>query len=326
MTNISPERMEAIDEAAKRTEYEHERIEYYRCLRYEFEVCSVDAWLNEIYSHQMRNYVPKKNPSWNQVRKAADISLIENFVSFFSKEKRNINNRKKEEKRKILQAEVDKSNLLEFNRCKEHNKQLLKHLDAKRDRLESCNKIDVEEYFNYVLDSDYYSLDGQRYPSTHALSYNTLEKQLVVDYRLPAHFEVSNVKEWTLDKYNQVTSKKMSKNNYLELYERVILDISIRIVGLIFLSDSCSVLNSIVFNGSSVYTDWQNKPTVLISFKMNKNQYAYDKVQKMDYVSKKELAKMKDIRYLGDINSDKPTPELLETPPSKLVTPFESNI
>lgn len=85
----------------------------------------------------------------------------------------------------------------------------------------------------------------------------------------------------------------MSKTDYLELYERVLLDLSLRAVGILFGSDNRNVLNEIVFNGSCVYSDWQDLPTIILSFLMSKNRYSFGRARRMDCVSKSELAKLK---------------------------------
>ena len=99
----------------------------------------------------------------------------------------------------------------------------------------------------------------------------------------------------------------------------------LRTVGILFKSDSNNVLNSIVFNGSCVYNDWQEIPTILISFVISKSQYSYDRITRMDCISKAEVAKLKEVRYLDDICSQKAPIDLWETPPSKMVVPIRSS-
>ena len=62
-----------------------------------------------------------------------------------------------------------------------------------------------------------------------------------------------------------------------------------------------------------------------MSFLMTKDRYSFERARGMDCVSKVELAKLENVRYLGDIHSDKPPADLWETPPSKLVVPIQSS-
>lgn len=147
----------------------------------------------------------------------------------------------------------------------------------------------------------------------------------MIDYRLPRSDEISGIKEWYVGKSYEIMPKEMNKTYYLELYERVLFDLSMRAVGILFTSDDRNVLDEIVFNGSSVYANWQTKPTIILSFQMSKSQYLYDRTRKMDFVSKAEISKLNNVKYLGDIHSEKPPAELLESPPSKLVVPIKTS-
>ena len=137
--------------------------------------------------------------------------------------------------------------------------------------------------------------------------------------------KVSRVKEWKVDKNNDVVPKEMNKADYLEMYERILFDLSLRTVGLLFGSDSNNVVSSIVFNGSCLYNDWQELPTILLSFVIPKSQYSYERIRGMECISKVEVSKLKEVRYLDDIHSEKAPSDLWETPPSKLVVPIRSS-
>lgn len=117
----------------------------------------------------------------------------------------------------------------------------------------------------------------------------------------------------------------MNKGDYTDLYERILFDLSLRAVGIIVESDSNNLLSSVVFNGSCVYNNRQAMPTVLISFVMPTIQYSYNRICRMDCISKNEIAKLKEARYLGDLQSQKAPSELWERPPVKLVVPIRSS-
>ena len=325
MAEMTPEKMAAQEEADQRTNWERQRIEYYRALRYNFSTCDVDYWLNTLYDQQKAVYKAQKDPSWNQVRKGAGIGFWENAFAFVSEEKKKTVDAKKAEVRKRLQEKVDKANAAERERCSAYNSRLSQRLMDKLRRLTAHNPDDVEEYFTFALNLDSFALDGNEYHLNYNLVYDADNKQLVIDYELPEMVKVSRVKEWKVEKNNDVVPKEMNKADYLEMYERILFDLSLRTVGILFGSDTNNVVSIIVFNGSCLYNDWQELPTILLSFVIPKSQYSYERIRGMECISKVEVSKLKEVRYLDDIHSEKAPSDLWETPPSRLVVPIRSS-
>lgn len=323
--NLSEEKIAAQEEAMQRSEWERQRIDYYRSLRYKFDSWSVDDWLDDLFNQKRMIYKAQKNPSSSKVRKEAGIGFFENVLSYASNEKKKELDKRKAVVRKKLQNEVDEANEVEYKRCNAYNTRLRERLANRLKKLDGGDAFQVEEYFSFVLNQDSYLLDGNDYPYSFNIVYNSEDKQLVIDYRLPCMEEVSRVKEWKVDKNNDVVPKEMNKTDYLEMYERVLFDISLRVVGIIFESDTSNVVENIVFNGSCVYKDWQELPTIILSFEMSKKQYSYRRVQKMDYISKVEISKLKNANYIDDLSSNKAPSDLWECPPSKLVVPIKSS-
>ena len=81
MAEVTPEKMAAQEEAARRTENERQRIENYRSLRFDFSACNIEYWIDTQYKQQEQVYKAKKDPSWNQVRKEASIGFFENALA-----------------------------------------------------------------------------------------------------------------------------------------------------------------------------------------------------------------------------------------------------
>ena len=325
MNELSPEKIAAKEEADRRTDGERLRLESYLELRYIFSTCNVDYWLDTLYMQQKAIYKAQKKPSRNQVRKKAGIGFWENAFAFVSEEKKKDLDKKKAEVQKTLQEKVDKANAAEWERCSAYNSRLSERLRDKLSRLVACSPDEVEEYFTFALNLDSFDLDGSKYHLNFNLVYDANKRQLIIDYELPEMDKISRVKEWKVDKNNNVIPKEMNKADYLEMYERILFDISMRTVGVLFESDSNNVINSIVFNGSCLYNNWQAMPTILISFVIPKSQYSYRRISSMECVSKAEVAKLKEVRYLDDIHLLKAPADLWETPPSKLVVPIRSS-
>ncbi len=317
--------MAAQENADHRTNWERQRIEYYRGLRYNFRTCVVDDWLDTLYNQQKAVYRAQKDPSWNQVRKGAGIGFWENAFSFVSEEKKKALDTRKAEARKKLQEKVKKANVAEWDRCNAYNTRLSERLKDKLSRFAAHNPNEVKEYFTFALNLDSFALDGNEYRLNYNLIYDVEKKQLIIDYELPEMNKISRVKEWKVDKNNDVVPKEMNKSDYLEMYERILFDLAMRTVGILFGSDSNNVISSIIFNGSCVYNNWQDMPTILISFDIPKSQYSYERIKSMECISKAEVAKLKEVRYLDDIHSVKAPTDLWEMPPSKLVVPIRSS-
>ena len=145
---VYPElKRQAEETATSRTEWERQRIDYYRSLRYAFVPTTVDSWLNDYYDKHMEVYKPKKDPSWNQIRKDADIGFLENVFAFLSPEKKKTVTVKREQSRKKLQAKVDEANRIERDRCNKYNDRLNSEVSAKLGRFLQCDGLEVAEYF-----------------------------------------------------------------------------------------------------------------------------------------------------------------------------------
>lgn len=325
-SNVDPAlRRQAEDTAASKTEWERQRIDYYRSLRYNFSVTTVDSWLNDYYDKNKAVYRSQRSPSWNQIRKEADIGFFENVFAFLSSKKKETINAKREISRKKLQKKIDEVNRIELDRCNRHNDQLNSEISKKLESFLKCDAMEAAEYFRYSLLKDSYLLDGTETIPNFNLIYVPEKKRLVIDYNLPLMEQISRTKEWKVGKDNEVTPIDMNKTDYLEMYERVLFDLSVRTVGILFDSDNRNVVNEIVFNGSCIYSSWQNLPTIILSFLISRNQYTYERIRKMDYISKAEIAKLDMASYLDDIHATKAPADLWETPPSKLVVPIQSS-
>lgn len=318
---------QAEAEAARRTEVEQRRIDYYRSLRYSFCATSVDKWLGHYFEQHEATYKPQKDPSWNQIRKNAGIGFLEYSVACLSKDKKKKIADKMEESRSKLKKQVDAANECESERCRISNDQLHSQTIDKSNRLDALDPFEVQDFFGYAIEIDSYSLDCiNQYPQRFSLMYVPKRKRLVIDYELPTMDYISKNKEWKVGRNNEITAKEMNKTDYLEMYERILFDLSIRVIGILFESDSRNVIDEVVFNGSCIYHNWQSRPTVILSFLVTKDSYSYEKIRKMDFASKVFVSKLAKIEYLDDVNNKKAPADLWETPPSKIVIPIQSSL
>lgn len=325
MAEINPKKLAAQREAEAQTEWERQRREAYRVLRFNFTPTNLDAWLEEQFERKKSVFIATKSPTWNEVRYEAGVSIWNNIMAVFSSDKRKAIKEKKAVAKEAMQADIDNENAIKRERCDAHNTELTELLQQMRKRFMAHDPKMVENYFEDVLRSDSYTLDGEEFVTDFRSRYYPDEQQLSIDYLLPNMEMVSRIKEWKISKDLELKSKDMNKTDYLEMYETLLFDIAMRVVGIIFESDSEDVLRSIVFNGSCVYSSQQEIPTVLLSFIFKREKYSYSKVKRLDFVSKQEIASLEDARYVDDIHSKKAPAILFETPPIRQVIPIRSS-
>lgn len=318
------EKAAAQQEAFNRTEWEHQRLESYKSLRYDFHPVNVQYWYDKIFLEEKQYYKPLKYPSWNEIRKAAGVGFLDNINPFKSAEKKKNIEEKRNKAEKELKEKVDEENEKRKKWCNEYNDKLKATLDSRYRRFLAYDMDEISGYFNYVLRQDSYSFDGNVFPIDFCLDYVDANKRLVVDYKFPTTIDISKIKEWSVNKFNEIIPKEMNKSDYLDLYERILFDLAMRVVGLLYYSDDKNVVNEIVFNGSCVYNNYQQKPTILLSFIIPKTQYSFERIKRIDFVSKSEIAKLEKVSYLDEITSSKPPAALGEEYPTKMVVPFES--
>ena len=325
MKEDSYENQIAQEEANFRTDYEQRRIYNYQKLRYGFRSYSIDCWIEDIYQRKKHVIRPVKKPSRNQIRKKAGITIWENALAFLSPEKKKKLDEKKAYAKDILQSKVDFENENIRKNCELYNSELRQNLKNKRYEIKKYNEKVVREYFCMVLYQDCYTLDGEAdYPVEFRMNYDSKNKQLIVDYLLPIAKDISRVKEWEVNKNNEVVPKNMPIEEYRDMYERILMDISIRTVGILFESDTDNVLDSIIFNGECQYKNWQERPTALLSFLIYKSQYSYDRISKMDCVSKEMIAELKNKKYVDKLTSSRASSVLLDMDPNKSIVPIKS--
>lgn len=145
MSTVDPElKRQADAEASVRTEVEHQRIDNYRVLRYDFVNTTVDTWLNDLFNSRKADFREEKAPTKRQIRKDAGISFWEDMLSSFSPAKKKAIAEKKEKSRIKLQAEIDARNNFNRAQCYKANRELSYDLSAKFKSLISGDKTEVE--------------------------------------------------------------------------------------------------------------------------------------------------------------------------------------
>lgn len=327
MANISPEKQAALNYVADQNEYERRRILSYRSLRYSFTPFDSHYYYTLLFNENKALYRPQKDASSLRASKEAGISKWEYFKSRFNPDKKKIINEKIEAARIVLQEQIDTANAREWERCNEYNEDLRRDIQSYMSALQKGNPAQAKQYFSFVLSNDDYSVDDEtRYSMDFDLSYHSESRRLIVDYRLPSISEISDIKEWKVKKDNSVEPKSMNKKEYSAMYEKIILDISIRVISLLAQSDDLGIIKEFIFNGLCVYEQYPNNALVILSVAVPRSRILSARINKMDFNSKSFFANSNKIRYIGDIASDKPANELMENPPLTEVKPIQSNI
>jgi hypothetical protein len=326
-TKVNYETEEANYEAEVRTQFEKQRILSYGKLRYDYEPISSRIFYFSMFKKRYQKFKPKRDANNRDARKSLRIGFISFLMAQFNRDKKIEMNKMVIEKKMQIQKQIDSYNQRENDRCNRVNTRIENQIDDELKALAEGNKALVEEYFSAVLQQDDYSIDGEeRFEIHSAVGYDPLQKRLVIDYRLPSLDEVSDIKEWKIGKNNELVNKSLSKSEFLFLYERIILDLAVRVSGLIFDSDDQLVVSEIVFNGSCVYETVADNVVYIISMLVTKSEFEGCSIRRSDFLSKKAISKFSKVNYLGDINVDTPPRALTDNPPLNIVIPIQSNL
>lgn len=301
-------------------------IENLMLLRRDIVIGRVDLWLQHYYHDNLPVYRPIPKPSNRKIRKNAGIGFWENIKSFFNENKREIVENRKKKAKENLMNDIEHQNAVihrnYINQCNELNR-IVSEMKAD---IESGDSEKVKAYFSYVLQSDSITIGDFTWCHSFYMEYKNDRKRLVINCFLPDRELFPNVKEWIINKEGKTVCKNYSKTEFLEKYERFIFEYLYRIVGNIFMSDDCGLVNDIVINGMFVNNEWQRIPYVIISFSMPKRFYNYENVLKLDFVCKDVISRLNEVRYIADIKSGKAPSKLLNVSVNDAVIPIESAI
>ncbi len=322
-----PEKEQIKLEADKRTQWELQRIISYRELRYNYVRGNSENYYNSIYERNSQSYKPQRNASKRDARKSLHIGLLTSFKTQFDPEEKKEMNNCLEAERIRLQEYIDAANQREYERCDRVNNNLKIKLINQKQALAKRSMVQANEYFFTVIQSDCYSLDGEyRYEVDCSVRYIRPQKRLIIDYRLPTHDELSNTKEWQVNKNKELVEKPFPKGEFLVLYEKIILDLAIRVIGLAFDSDDLKIVSEIVFNGFCLYDNVPDNIVFILTALVTREKFNTSAICRADYSSKTAISKFVEVDYLDDINSDTPPKSLADKPPLKEIKPIQSNL
>lgn len=323
----NPEKEQAKREAGDCTQWELQRILSYEKLRYNYVSGSSRDYYNSIFERGGQKYKPKRDANKRDARKSLQIGLVTSIKARFNPaEKKTMDNRLEEEKMR-LQEQVDEDNRREHERCNRVNSRLGTQIANQKQSLAKGSMVQAKEYFSAVMQNDDYSLDGEnRYEVNCSVRYIRPLRRLVIDYRLPTPDEIPDTKEWKVDKNNELVEKPFPKGEFLVRYEKIILDLAIRVIGLAFDSDDQQIVSEIVFSGFCVYANVPDDVIFIISMLVTRNEFETSNIRRADFSSKAALSKFSQVVYLDDINADTPPKALTDRPPLSAIIPIQSNL
>lgn len=315
----------AKSDAEERTKYEQQRIFSYEKLRHSYSPWNVDAYYTDLLKRRSVTYRPKRNPSKNAARRDAKIGPISWLISRFNQDKKTKIDKVIKESQEQLQKETDEENRREYERCQQVNIRAKQRTDKQYDLFKKGDLTEVYEYFSAVVSNDDYSVDyRQHYYFSFNLDYDPKLKRILIDYRIPRIYEISDIKEWKCTKDLEVVPTHMSKKDFLPLYERILFDLVVRTTALIFDSDNMDVVSEVLFNAFTVYDEAPDRNTFLLSVIIPKNAYLRQDIKNYGFMSKQFISQMKQVRYLDDIHDDNPPSILADRPPIKQVIPIRT--
>ena len=284
---VNPEKEQAKLEAAERTQWEHQRILSYKKLRYDYSSYSPEDYYRGIFERDCLQYRPAKDVSKGEARKSLHNGLAERIKALLnSAQKAEIDERLKAEMKR-LQVQIDTVNQSKREQCNRFNKRLCANIDSRKRAFVNGSPLEVRNYYTFVIAGDNYSVDGvHRYETQFPVKHHRADKRLVIDYQFPAFEDIPNIKEWAVNKNNEIVAKQFSQKDMLEIYEGIIMDLTVRVLGLVFDSDNHDVISEAIFNGYCEYSEVQSPPTFILSVLVQKKQFDFTKVNRADFSSK----------------------------------------
>lgn len=120
-------------------------------------------------------------------------------------------------------------------------------IDEKKLKYESGDPATVSEFFELVLSKSSYPKDFKK---DFTLDFNSENKILIIDFKLPELEDMSKIKEVKYIKSKKTLEKSYISNSELkENYDSFLYQTSLKIINDIYKSDYANIIEAVVFNG-----------------------------------------------------------------------------
>lgn len=163
---------------------------------------------------------------------------------------------------------------------------------------------------------------SQIFPQQFDLHFHRDSQTLVIDYDLPTSSEIPKTGSWKPEpKSGRAVQVPMKQTDFLALYETLLFDISLRIIGITYCSYQYTHISGVIFNGYLPYEDkrfGKKGRSCILSVNIPRSQF--DEIEDMNKcVSKLFFSAGKKACYIGKLNSETPAKGLDTCPPGNVV-------
>lgn len=293
--------------ADEETANEQRRIQYYRSLKYAYSPLDFDEYI----TLTERPLYPQ--PTKRSVYRDLRFSLLDRFRSLFDATT-------KDKIEKQVQRELEKQE-------KDYRVLLKKRNTRIQNRHAALINGDPNEIIKFVqtsIENNPFVLGytSQTFYQQFDLRLHRSAQTLVIDYDLPTSSEIPKTGSWKPEpKSGHAVQVPMKQTDFLALYETLLFDIALRIVGIAYRSYQHIHISSIIFNGYLSYEDKRFGKTgrsCILSVNIPRSQF--DKIEDMNKcVSKYFFSACEKAVYLGKLNSETPAKGLDTCPPGDVI-------
>lgn len=232
------------------------------------------------YLHQvelMKNKYENDLSLWK--RKKDEIELYNKMIKDRYEEKLKIIN--DQNAVNLSKWETDYENYL---KTQNENKRLISEM---REKFSAYSKDSIEYYFKNLLE---FSLEKNNfYEKEILLEYSEQNKILIVNFRLPSKEDIPEVKEISYVSTKDIfEEKKLKKNDFENLYESIIYQITLRSIYEIFFHDELNYIEAVSFNGFICTTDETNGNLIfpiILSIFVNRDNFLSINFEKIEVKS-----------------------------------------
>ena len=293
--------------ADEETANEQRRIQYYRSLKYAYSPLDFDEYI----TLTERPLYPQ--PTKRSVYRDLRFSLLDRFRSLFDATT-------KDKIEKQVQRELEKQE-------KDYRVLLKKRNTRIQNRHAALINGDPNEIIKFVqtsIENNPFVLGytSQTFYQQFDLRLHCSAQTLVIDYDLPTSSEIPKTGSWKPEpKSGRAVQVPTKQTDFLALYETLLFDIALRIVGIAYRSYQHIHISSIIFNGYLSYEDKRFGKTgrsCILSVNIPRSQF--DKIEDMNKcVSKFFFSACEKAVYLGKLNSETPAKGLDTCPPGDVI-------
>ena len=296
--------------ADEETANEQRRIQYYRSLKYAYSPLDFDEYI----TLTERPMYPQ--PTKRSVYRDLHFSLLDRFRSLFDVAS-------KEKIEKQVQRELEKQEKAYRVLLKKRNTRIQNRYAA----LKNGDPNEIIKFVQMSIESNPFVLGytSQTFQQQFGLRFHCASQTLVIDYDLPTSSEIPKTGSWKPEsKSGNAVQVPMKQTDFLVLYETLLFDISLRIVGIVYRSYPHTHISSIVFNGYLPYEDMRfGKKGRSCIFSANIPRSQFDEIEDFDRsISKLFFSACPKASYVGKLNTETPAKGLDTCPPGN-VTPLQ---